>query len=302
MTTSLPPGTMSSAMAPHFRLLAATLGDWLSNQDFDSRPNCQAAVDMTYRDWDDTWGEATDDLVMDAIPRLAHVADHLHAYAAIATDEHATFSGATILRALLVSLGSTYWQYDLTVDPRERVRRFYALRLKSLAEEQNLVTAPGLRGGEELAAKLALTVDAIRESGQRAGFRWEQRTSRFGAPVGQLDAAAPGDQVLITGLVESAGRSPGVGATLFRLLSSVAHAQPHGMKFFMHQTEEVRPDGSELIFVGLDASWVTMLHTTALATLTRTITRMCGYLGWDEAEWNRIAVPALLEARRWATD
>src|SRR5450756_1054210 len=170
MTTGGSPETMSSAMAPHFRLLATTIGDWLSDQDFDARPECQAAVDMTHREWDDIWGEATVELVMDATPRLAHVADHLHAYAAIATDEHATFSGATILRALLVSLGSTYWQYELTVDTKERVRRFYALRLKSLAEEQNLAAAPGLRGGEESVGQFIGTVDAIRESGQRAGF------------------------------------------------------------------------------------------------------------------------------------
>lgn len=301
MTTGDLPGTMSSSMAPHFRLLATTINDWLSDQDFDARPECPAAVDMTHREWNDTWGEATVELVMDAIPRLAHVTDHLHAYAAIATDEHATFSGATILRALLVSLGSTYWQYELTADTKERVRRFYALRLKALAEEQNLVAAPGLSGGQESVAQLAGTVDKIRESGQRAGFRWEQKTSRFGAPVGQLDTAAPGDQALITGLVESPGTSSRVGATLFRLLSSVAHAQPHGMKFFMHQTGEAGPNGGELIFIGLDPDWVTMLHTTAVAAVYRTVTRMCGYLGWDEAEWNRIAAPALIEARRWQT-
>ncbi len=288
-------------MAPHFRLLATTIGAWLSDQDFDARPECQAAVDMTHHDWDDTWGEATVELVMDAIPRLAHVADHLHAYAAIAADQHATFSGATTLRALLVGLGSTYWQYELTVDTKERVRRYYALRLKSLAEEQNLVAPPGLSGGEEVVSQLAATVDTIHESGRRAGFAWELRTSRFGAPVGQLDTAAPGDQALITGLVESPGGSPHVGATLFRLLSSVAHAQPHGMKFFMHETDEVGPNGGELVFIGLDPVWVTMLHTTTVAAVQRTVTRMCRYLGWDEGEWNRIALPALMEARRWPT-
>lgn len=300
MTTGDLPETMSSSMVPHFHLLAATIGDLLSDQDFDARPKCQASVDMTHRGWDDTWGEATAELVMDAIPRLAHVADHLHAYAAIASDEHATFSGATVLRALLVSLGSTYWQYEPTVDTRERVRRFYALRLKSLAEEQNLAAAPGLSGGQQVAGQLAATVDTIRDCGLRAGFRWELRTSRFGAPVGQLDAPAPGDQALIAGLVESTGSSPSVGATLFRLLSSVAHAQPHGMKFFMHPTDEVGPNGGELIFIGLDPSWVTMLHTTTVAAVHRTMNRLCGYLGWDAAAWNRIALPALMEARRWS--
>ncbi|MBO3095557.1 hypothetical protein [Cellulomonas dongxiuzhuiae] len=301
MTTGDPPETMSSAMVPHFRLLAATIGDWLSDQDFDARPDCPAAVDMANRQWDDTWGDPTVELVMDAIPRLAHVADHLHAYAAIAADEHATFSGATILRTMLVSLGSVYWQYELTVDTRERIRRFYALRLKSLAEEQNLVAVPGLSGGAESLGQLAGTVDAIRESGERAGFRWEQRTSRFGASVGQLDSPAPSDQALIAGLVESPGSSLGVGATLFRLFSAVAHAQPHGMRFFMHQTDEAGPNGGELVFIGLDPGWVTMLHTTAVSAIHRTVTGICGYLGWDQAEWNRIAAPALMEARSWPT-
>ncbi len=301
MTTGELPGTMSSSMAPHFRRLATTINDWLSDQDFDARPECPATVDMTHREWNDAWGEATVELVMDAIPRLAHVTDHLHAYAAIAIDEHATFSGATILRTLLVSLGSTYWQYELTADTKERVRRFYALRLKALAEEQNLVAASGLSGGQESVAELAGIVDRIRESGQRAGFRWEQKTSTFGAPVGQFDTAAPRDQALITDLVDSPGMSSRVGATLFRLLSSVAHAQPHGMKFFMHQTGKAGPNGGDLIFIGLDPYWVTMLHTTAVAAVCRTVARMCGYLGWDEAEWNRIAAPALIEARRWQT-
>lgn len=296
-----PPETMSTSMVPHFRRLAATIGDWLSDQDFETRPDCLAAVDMTHREWDDTWGDATVELVMDAIPRLAHVVDHLHAYAAIAADSRATFSGATILRAMLVSLGSAYWQYELTVDTRERVRRLFALRLKSLAEEQNLVSAPSLSGGEELVSQLARTVDSIRASGVRAGFKWEQKATRFGASVGQLDTPAPGDQALITRLVESPGSSPGAGATLFRLLSSVAHAQPHGMRFFMHPTDEAGPNGGELVFIGLDPTWVTMLHTTAVASVQRTVTRMCGYLGWNQTEWNRIAVPALKEAKRWPT-
>lgn len=299
MTIAGMPETMSSAMAPHFRRLATTIGDWLSDQDFDDRPTCRAARDMTHHEWDDNWGEATVELVMDAIPRLAHVADHLHAYAAIAADEHATFSGATMLRTLLVGLGSTYWQYEPTVDTRERVRRLYALRLKSLAEEQNLASAPDVSGADASVRQLEQTVDAIRESGQRAGFAWRLQQPRFGAPVGQLDTPAPGDQALITELVASPGRPPGVGATLFRLLSSVAHAQPHGMRHFMHQTGETGPEGGDVIFIGLNPTWVNLLHTTTAAAVQRTIARMCGYLGWDEAGWNRSALPALTEASRW---
>lgn len=300
MTTAGRPETMSSAMAPHFRLLATTIGEWLSDQDFEERPWCTAALDMAQHEWDDTWGEATTELAMDAIPRLAHAVDHLHAYAAIAEDDRATFSGATILRTLLVGLGAVYWQYDPAVDTRERVRRFYALRLRSLAEEQNLLAAPSIAGTRESLAVLTAQVDEIRESGQRAGFTWTQSKPGRLASIGQLDTAAPSDQLLIATLVQ---RSPGsdgaVGATLFRLLSAVAHAQPHGMKNFIHQTGETGPGGGQLIGFGLDGTWVSMMHTTTIASLYRTTLRMCEYMGWDRDEWNRIATLAALETKNW---
>lgn len=267
-----------------------------------------AEGDLAHDEWDGPWGRPTEDLVYDVQLRVGFVVDHLNALAAVLHEPRATFSVVSILRPLLVALSQLSWLYETDpTDTRERTRRFYALRLESIAEQQNLAkgvppgTASAAASGAEL-ARLDAERDAVRGWAQCAGVPFVvPRPPRWGgAPTAQVGDRVPSEQDLfaVVTAVDPAGdqaRGAAIAATLYRTMSAVVHAQPHGLRQYLEQTQT--PDGKPAVRIMLNQVQSATMIGAAFTAANLTMRRLCAYYGWDLHAWAEAVEPDLMYLR-----
>jgi hypothetical protein len=180
------------------------------------------------------------------------------------------------------------------IGDRERVRRYMNRRLAGLCAEITMVSSFPSPQAQAEVTHLEGQVAVIGRSARQHGFGYRGRDRHRAAYCGDKPPS-------VTWLISHcSSRVPTVGATYYRLLSGVAHAQPHGLARFLMAGDD-GPGRVMLNSTALDLARDLLAGPLCAATLVEHLDR---YPGWDcdaarslatrmVQAWGRIAgVPA----------
>lgn len=254
------------------------------------------------------WGEhpSRDVLAGGLLLLVWSCCDHLSGAATLLRDRSHIPSLYTLIRAAAEAAANAYYLSDTDIDPLERVRRYMNWRLNALSEETRMIRPISVPGGasepsvtEQAAAEVAemqRQIQAIGHTGQRYGLSYR-------AQKGSTPAHLGSEPPKIMSLVDRcASETAGLGTLQYRQLSSVAHAQLHGLKRFLSRSGMIASDTPGQVFTNLEVRADSLaLHLMAgPLCATSMADRLCRFAGWDMDEvrpsitqvltvWGRVA-------------
>lgn len=280
--------------AHHLSALAEAAHGYVADETLVVGAGSGAAIERDDAQYDGAWGPASQMVSLDVVPRLVAIVDHVRAFATLTGAPGVGVALASLVRPTLDGLATLSWLYDPATSSRERVRRRFNLRLKSLAQEQNVSLVASGPGGDFQEA-----IDAIALEAKRQGFKFTlPRTSRAGIIVpGHLDQEIPKDEVLVRLLTAPAGTSSDIGALLYRRTSAVVHGQAHGLHPFVIVSSPGSIPGTARLEIGLPSSWFSVMALSVVAALNATMIRLINHYGWEPSDWADVSREAM---DRWA--
>ena len=230
---------------------------------------------------------------------LSHAQDHLRGAARLAGDPKVVMGSFTLTRPVLGSAARAMWLLEPAITPTERLRRGANLRLKGLAELENIATDRDASAQDQLADNHRPIVGAIERDARTVGLPHATRPkvkrdgSRDPVFIGQK---LPSDMSLIRDLLDRDG-SEATGDLVFRVSSAFVHGEHHILNLMSKRISDVDPApgvaGVELAFkfdnfVVFMASAAIGIHRVALAA--------SAYAGWPAEVWENLAQPVI---QRW---
>jgi hypothetical protein len=144
-------------------------------------------------------------------------------------------------------------------------------RLSGLCEEISMVGSSSSPQAQAKVKHLEGRIAMISKSARQHGFDFRDRDRYRAAYIGEKPLSA---MALIDGC---ASRTPSMGATYYRLLSGVAHAQPHGLARFMMPASE-GPGRAMFTSCAQDLALDLLAGPLCAATL---VEHLAWYPGWD---------------------
>lgn len=205
------------------------------------------------------WGIGLlDQAVQTAVDHLQGIADSLESGRTIRAP-------LTMSRTVLEAAATGSFIADATVDSRERLRRTHNLRMEDMKEGANHrsddVNEEYLSGLEELVAYAGA-----------CGFKVRRPRLAHAAPT---IASPSGEREAVRFLVERV--LPGVGFSIYRTLSTVAHCRPN--------VGDVLPDEYSLpheVAVWRKTEKIAWYTIPALLAVREMAEQVATYLGWDD--------------------
>jgi hypothetical protein len=199
--------------------------------------------------------------------------DHLHGLGILFASETVTATHTVARSALDIAI-APWFLLEPGIEARERIRRYMNLRLLRL-KEQTMI-APGDSkdpAAERFRQHAPRLVDRIARTARNHGFTVKTSKSRY-KPV-HLTPDMPSTTMLAQEIVDPGGSS--LGSMMWRINSTVAHGQLHGLGLFLVLCLER--------FTGLvSTSSVLPWTITVLLTVSRRWTRspgpLSGFRSW----------------------
>lgn len=184
------------------------------------------------------WGKRPSGEIFASMLLLAwSSADHLMGAAELIAARTVIASPHTVMRGAAESASAACFLGETGIDPLERIRRNMNYRLEALSQEIVMMATFTVPGAAEKVAGNETELAAIADSGQHYGFQFRARDRHRSAYFAEKPPSAMKLMDLCT------SRTPGLGATHQRLLSSVAHSQLHGLRQFMSDVPEETENG-----------------------------------------------------------
>jgi hypothetical protein len=256
-----------------------------------------ASTAATDARWSDrAWGQRPmRDAYLAAVLPLASAQDHLeHLAHAIGTGPLA-FAYGTLARGSMEAAGRAWWLLDPDIDDARRLGRYMTDRLYSWQETVRL--ADGITGADQdVREQQTQRMEAVAACAERHGFL-VRRQQRVPVSVGE---PRPTSMKLLDAILADPADGLSTGATLYRMLSAVAHATLYGLlqpTQVLHQN----PDGSAMAGVAIDDLQLAQMTLGPVLAYSRAMTSLSALWGWDHAlqEWGEHVrqVAALLGGR-----
>lgn len=276
--------------------LAASLGDFarglrtLLNDRGLPRTGSPAATEAAGEPYADAWGDRpSGDIFGSMLLQAWSSADHLLAAAELISSRSVTAPPYTVMRAAAESASIACYLTETGIDPLERIRRNMNYRLAGLSQQIVMMESFTITGATEKVTEKETRLAAIAESGQRHGFRFRARKRHQSAYFHD----EPPSAMKLMDLCAS--RTPNLGATYQRLLSSVAHSQLHGLtQFVTSPVALLEPEGTRIVRqLGIDAQSAAqhlMIGPLCASTL---VEHLGWFAGWDIDEQRVLMVRAL---------
>jgi hypothetical protein len=271
-------------------------------------PGSPAAVECAQEPLADKWGERpARDANLSALLLVQAAVDHLRALATVLTTQGIIYAPATLARGAVEAAAQAFYLLDPHIDARERVRRHMNNLLASLHEVRWLIlgfenaaddadaAAAARPSPHEVAAEKTDRIQRILESAERHGFIVRRKDDRMRPPY--LEPQPPKALSLVETAVSAA--DPQLGATYWRLMSSVAHSQPHGLTPFLARVNlPVDPVYGDAVGQVQASAQETALRLfgTPLAAASL-VERLFPHMGWD---LRTMQLPTVTVLRVWA--
>ena len=276
-------------LATSLRDFARSLRALLGSQGL-PRSGSPAGTEVAGEPYADAWGDNPSGAVVSSVLLQAwSAADHLLAVAELISSKSVSTPPYTVMRAAAESASIACYLTEDGIEPLERIRRNMNRRLESLSQQIVMMTPFTIPGAAEDVAAKEARVAAIAESGQRHGFRFRARNEHRSA---YFHEKPPSAMKLID---LCASRTPGLGATYQRFLSSVAHSQLHGlMQFVMSPVALLETEGSRVVRpLGVSvesAAQHLIIGPLCAATL---VNHLGWFVGWDIDDQRALTVRML---------
>jgi hypothetical protein len=140
---------------------------------------------------------------------------------------HILVSPFTLTRAASEAAATACYVSESGITPLERIRRSMNWRLDGMSQDAIMLRDFHIPEAASEVARLNVRIDAIGRSGESYGLTFKKPA---GFKPARLGEETPSAMALID---QCASRTPKLGATYQRLLSSVAHAKAHGLRRFL---------------------------------------------------------------------
>lgn len=252
-----------------------------------------AALECASEPYAGAWGsKPTLTAVTDLLLPVAGVMDHLLAVATLLTGPASVYAPFTVARSVIEISAQTWYRLEPDIGAEERTLRHVNSRLRSLWEQAQLVSkdeSPEARTQRDHAhRRMDEIVAAARARNIPARGRGDGRRppSLGNGHKGTLGLA---DECISSTV-------PGLGSTYWRLLSSMAHGQQHGLvQAFAAAVDSRAPvvEGASVGQLSLSAQQAALRAAGAPLACIAMLDRLYTYLGWDDTEMQS-ATQALL--------
>jgi hypothetical protein len=154
-------------------------------------------------------------------------ADHLAAAAEAIRTRHIVASPFTLVRAAAEAAGTACYVSERGIGSLERIRRSMNWRLDGICQDVLMIRDFGIPEAALKVAHLNSRIGAIGRAGVSHGLTFKKAAGIKSARLGDETPSA------MTLMDQCASKTPRLGATYQRLLSSVAHAKAHGLMRFL---------------------------------------------------------------------
>lgn len=216
------------------------------------------------------------DLIATVLMQSWSCADHMKAIGHALSRRETIASLYTLTRGGAEAASILCYLSASAIDPLERVRRLMNYNLAALQEDRAML-APF--SGDDAGRKAARHLEkeqAIARSAQQYGLAFKKSSKPYVAShVGEQQPSA---MKLID---QCASRTPGVGATSYRLLSSVAHGQMHGLSRFLLRAPVPAEPGKVVTQMSLSAHDAALHLLAGPLCVSTVVEDLRWYFGWD---------------------
>jgi hypothetical protein len=279
--------------AEHFRRLADQLARYPA---FTTPRKSRARQEAADHSLDGAWGEPSTVLLHEPGARVALIADHMRALAAVTDAPGTVLAVSSLVRPALEGLATLWWLYDPEASPRERVRRYETVRLASLVEQYAVIRGfPEARSTAEIEG----LIDDVRASATVHGFNFVAGKPRYSDRLGvhYLDKRMPSDAQLIRALLDAEGF--GWSGYIHRMTSAVIHGHTHALvPHIVDRAPGVAPSVSA-VTLGTSLNYYAILTGGVVLGSNLVMQRLMDHFGWSRGPWNQASQPALVEWRDW---
>lgn len=191
------------------------------------QPGSPADTEAAGEPYAHAWGDHPGrDIYASVLLQAWSCADHLLAASELIASRSVSVSPYTVIRAATEAAAAACYMTDDEITPLERMRRNMNYRLEGLSQQIVMMTSFTIPGAAESVAAKEAQLKTIADSGWDFGFQFRGRDGHKSA---FFRDRPPSAMQLID---RCASRTPGLGITYQRYLSSVAHGQLHGLMQF----------------------------------------------------------------------
>jgi hypothetical protein len=243
--------------------------------------------------WAGDWGAHPGlDVFGVVLPLCWSCADHLYAAATVLASGRGITSLYTLIRGAAEAASLACYLSVRGIVPLERVRWEMNFSLKALWEDRKILNRLDEEGAQGKAAQHRERMAAIARAGQQFGFNYVD-SKRYAPHLGDpLPSVTSMIDMCITGAAASGNR--------YRLLSSVAHGQLHGLARFVHQTSDPSEPDRTLVRLKVNDRDLAQHLLPGPVCAASLVEHLGWFLGWDTGEldaevcemmlvWGRVA-------------
>ncbi|MFE5143518.1 hypothetical protein ACFRDV_38730 [Streptomyces fagopyri] len=271
----------------------------MSESDFWT-PGSPAAVESAREPYAGIWGEApTRDAVVGVMLPLAAALDHLTALATLLTSANTVYAPFTVARSAIEIAAQTWYQLEPGIGAEERAVRYVNSRLRSLWEQEQLPGEDPRPDAEAIRTTSRRRMDAIIDSAR--SHKLEARGRQNGRRPPAIGKGLKSTSMLADPCISET--VPHLGALYWRVLSSTAHGQQHGLvQSFTKADPPAAPGTPGVSFGSLSLTVQQAALRTAGAPMAclSMLDRFYTHVGWDDGAFRTARHAALLTWSRIA--
>jgi hypothetical protein len=216
-------------------------------------------------------------------------ADHLAAAAEAIRTRHILVSPFTLTRAASEAAATACYVSESGITPLERIRRSMNWRLDGMSQDVIMIGDFHIPEAASEVARLNSRIDAIGRAGVTYGLTFKKAA---GFKPARLGEETPSAMALID---QCASRTPKLGATYQRLLSSVAHAKAHGLTRFLTSGTLIEPDqpGHVLAPINMNARDFARHLIVGPLCASTLVEHLAWFAGWDIDDLSPLVIKML---------
>ena len=219
---------------------------------------------------------------LSAADHLATAADAIRARRIIA-------SPFTLIRAAAEAAGTACYMTEFGITPLERIRRSMNWRLDGMCQKITMIRDFSIPEAAAEVAHMNARIAAIGRSGEAHDLTFKKADTYKSARLGD---APPTAMKLMD---QCASRTPQLGATYQRLLSSVAHAKAHGLTMFLMNGIAADSDqpGQVLAPVNISAGDLARHLLVGPLCASTLVEHLGWFAGWDTDDISPLVIRML---------
>ncbi|MFI1246491.1 hypothetical protein OHA63_20820 [Streptomyces anulatus] len=230
------------------------------------------------------WGsKPVSGAVTDLLLPVSAALDHLYAVATLLTGPPSIYAPFTVARSVIEISVQLWYRLEPEIGAEERTIRYVNSRLRSLWEQSQMFSnderAEARQHQNHTHRRMDEIVSAARAQNLPARGRGDgRRPPSIGS--GHKGTLGLADECI-------SATVPGLGSTYWRLLSSMAHGQAHGLvQAFTASTDGEVPviEGASVGELKLSAQQAALRAAGAPLACIAMLDRLYAYLGWDSTE------------------